>query len=143
MPVADDRQGLDGETWIIEGAHEDKYHAVHRWCPGQRPLLKIEKFLKAVSGISQYRPDPKVLKQRLEADQQVQAELNRQRSDAIRRSNAMARRLAVKRIIWGLTCPYCRKQSRLIRFMNKSPHAKSYFICPCGRSFRSEEYDSS
>jgi hypothetical protein len=40
----------------------------------------------------------------------------------------------------GLTCPACGRHSTEIRFVDKSPVAKSYFICSsCGRSFRPED----
>lgn len=40
----------------------------------------------------------------------------------------------------GLTCPGCGLHSSDIRFIDKSPAAKSYFICrACGRSFRPED----
>jgi hypothetical protein len=43
----------------------------------------------------------------------------------------------------GLTCPLCHQHSKEIRFIDRSPNAKSYFICKnCGRSFRPEDFAS-
>ena len=41
----------------------------------------------------------------------------------------------------GLTCPFCSNRSKEIRFIDRSPGGKSYFICKnCGRSFRPEDF---
>jgi hypothetical protein len=40
----------------------------------------------------------------------------------------------------GLTCPACGQHSKEMRYIDKSPDAKSHFICQlCGRSFRPED----
>jgi hypothetical protein len=33
LDTADDRLGLDGAQWLIEGRHGDNYHRVERWSP--------------------------------------------------------------------------------------------------------------
>jgi transcription elongation factor Elf1 len=54
--------------------------------------------------------------------------------------NRRCQELASSLKIEGLTCPTCNYHSKDIRFVDRSPEAKSYFICgACGRSFRPEE----
>ncbi len=43
----------------------------------------------------------------------------------------------------GLTCPFCNRYSKDIRFIDRGPEAASYFICKgCGRSFRPGDFQS-
>lgn len=41
----------------------------------------------------------------------------------------------------GLVCPHCRQRTTRIRFYDKAPGARSYFVCQlCARSFRLEDF---
>ena len=37
-PTEDDRRGLDGSEWIIEGSKNGNYHVVVRWTPSDGPV---------------------------------------------------------------------------------------------------------
>lgn len=40
----------------------------------------------------------------------------------------------------GLVCPRCRERTKKIRYYDKSPDSRSYFVCQlCARSFRAED----
>ncbi len=40
----------------------------------------------------------------------------------------------------GLTCPHCHEHTKRIRYHDKAPESKSYFVCQlCARSFRPED----
>lgn len=40
----------------------------------------------------------------------------------------------------GLVCPHCHEQTKKIRYYDKSPESRSYFVCQlCARSFRAED----
>jgi len=57
--------------------------------------------------------------------------------ELVRTHNDRCQELAQSLRATGLTCPACGQHSKEIRFIDKSPDAKSYFICRlCGRSFR-------
>jgi hypothetical protein len=41
----------------------------------------------------------------------------------------------------GLVCPHCRERTTKVRYYNKAPVARSYFVCQlCARSFRLEDF---
>ncbi|HVE79013.1 MAG TPA: hypothetical protein VNA89_09140 [Gemmatimonadaceae bacterium] len=33
LPAVSEREGLDGATWVLEGARAGRHHVVHRWSP--------------------------------------------------------------------------------------------------------------
>lgn len=69
-----------------------------------------------------------------------QAKLRNARIKLVRAHNGRCLDLAQDLSKGGLTCPNCRVRSSKIRFFDKSPLGKSYFICNvCGRSFRPED----
>jgi hypothetical protein len=40
----------------------------------------------------------------------------------------------------GLVCPHCHHKTKKIRYFDKSPQSRSYFVCQlCARSFRAED----
>jgi len=41
LPPQDDKIGLDGAQWIIEGAQGSKYHFVDRWSPKEGPVRTL------------------------------------------------------------------------------------------------------
>ena len=144
MPVREDRFGLDGAYWIIEGFQAGKYHVIHRWSPKQGPLVKFGEYLMAVSGVKDHPPipaNPKWLAA-MKAATLVREEKNRRRLEAIERANDLSRPLAVRLAKEGLTCPYCHKRSSEIRFVDGSRETQAYFICLlCGRSVRAEDLE--
>ena len=71
---------------------------------------------------------------------EAQAEVRYERTELLRKHNVQCHELAQLLRTAGLTCPGCGVHSSDIRFFDKSPPAKSYFICgTCGRSFRPED----
>jgi len=68
------------------------------------------------------------------------AALEEKSKELVRTHNDRCHELARSLRATGLTCPACGQHSKEIRFIDKSPDAKSYFICRlCGRSFRPED----
>ena len=68
------------------------------------------------------------------------ATLEEKSKELVRTHNDRCHELARSLRATGLTCPSCGQHSKQIRFVDKSPDAKSYFICRfCGRSFRPED----
>jgi len=68
------------------------------------------------------------------------ATLEEKSKELVRTHNDRCHELARSLQAAGLTCPACSRHSKEIRFIDKSPDAKSYFICRlCGRSFRPED----
>lgn len=41
MPTKDERIGLDGSEWIIEGVKDGTYHIVNRWTPEKGPIYDL------------------------------------------------------------------------------------------------------
>jgi hypothetical protein len=50
MPTEDQRRGLDGAEWILEGTRDRNYHIVTRWCAGETPFGKAAFTLISLSG---------------------------------------------------------------------------------------------
>jgi hypothetical protein len=46
----DDRIGLDGTTWVIEGARAGKYHMVERWSPKDGPIFELGNYIQKLAG---------------------------------------------------------------------------------------------
>ena len=44
-PPLDDRIGLDGEHWIVEGVRNGRYHLVDRWSPEKGVCLELGRHL--------------------------------------------------------------------------------------------------
>jgi hypothetical protein len=45
LPVRNERKGLDGSTWIIEGVKDGEYQVVNRWSPEEGAYLEAALFL--------------------------------------------------------------------------------------------------
>jgi hypothetical protein len=144
MPVSVDRDGLDGTTWLLEGVNGGTYHVVERWSPEERPLLDLGDYLTALSGIGGYPPkrsirDVWAAARRRAAWRRAHAESQRRYRRSVDRSNRLARRLAAAMAERGVTCPHCGTRSRDMRYVDKGPGARAYFICrSCGRSCHPE-----
>lgn len=144
MPAAIDHSGLDGTSWFLEGTHAGVYHLVYRWSPEEASLSAFGEFLTAASGTSEYRPIPRMRDRWLAAahgtlQNLAEALEKKEREKAVERSNERSSQLAAELAEDGLTCPHCGTRSREIRFFDKSPASRSYFICRlCGRSFHPE-----
>jgi transposase-like protein len=64
------------------------------------------------------------------------ATLEEESKELVRTHNDRCHGLAQSLRTTGLTCPVCGQHSKEMRFIDKSPDAKSHFICQlCGRSF--------
>jgi len=71
---------------------------------------------------------------------ELQATMKKDSEELKRTHNHRCDELARSLRTTGLTCPGCGQHSKDIRFIDKSPDTKSYFICKaCGRSFRPED----
>jgi hypothetical protein len=71
---------------------------------------------------------------------ELQAKMKKDSGQLMRTHNDRCDELERSLRTTGLTCPGCGQHSKDIRFIDKSPDAKSYFICrACGRSFRPED----
>jgi hypothetical protein len=72
------------------------------------------------------------------ADEQMR--LDNAKTELIKSRNMQCQEIAQSLSKVGLKCPNCGVVSSDIRFVDKSPAGKSYFICQaCGRSFRPED----
>lgn len=45
LPAGDERVGLDGATWTIEGVKDGKYQVVERWSPEEGPYREAALFM--------------------------------------------------------------------------------------------------
>src|SRR5262245_28658085 len=51
LPVRDERRGIDGATFIIEGVKDGKYQVVQRWSPEQGAYLDAAAFLLELANL--------------------------------------------------------------------------------------------
>ncbi len=52
LPMTDERIGLDGSEWLIEGVKNGKYHFIYRWSPKEGAAFEIGKsFMEASESI--------------------------------------------------------------------------------------------
>jgi len=49
LPARDERFGLDGTTWIIEGVKDGKYQVEKRWSPEEGAYLEAALFLRGLA----------------------------------------------------------------------------------------------
>lgn len=78
-----------------------------------------------------------ILMQRIIIRDQEQSE---RRLRAIATHNQLCEGMRKQLVSAGLTCPHCLKHSTKIRYYDKAPDGKSYFVCQsCARSFWSED----
>jgi hypothetical protein len=129
------RMCLDGVTWILEAVQSRQYRLIYRSNPNERPLTEFADYVKKLARVHDFERDPghpaDVAKREEEDRLAAAAE-----AAAIRSWNIRIRPMLVRLAYEGLTCPHCGTQTRTVRFVDKSPDAKSYFICrSCGRSF--------
>lgn len=77
------------------------------------------------------------VRERLARESEERREKSRQEAIATHaESNALAAGWAERLQAEGLTCPSCQRHTRNIRYYDKGPDQRSYFICQeCGRSF--------
>lgn len=140
--------GLDGTTYqllIERGFNKAQFTW---WCEPPAEWKALGELLKilleradAASMIeAQQSNDRKQLIRQLQEELvEAQARLRYESTELLRKHNVRCHELAQLLRTAGLTCPGCSVLSSDIRFIDKSPAAKSYFICKaCGRSFRPE-----
>jgi hypothetical protein len=107
---------------------------------GPRSLVDFGNYLTALLGDAAPRTDWAGLEQQHQKNAETRVEQERVRAEALNQSNELSRRLAIELAGGGLTCPHCRRRTREMRFVDKSPAAASYFVCGlCGRSFAGSE----
>lgn len=149
MPVIDSRPALvDGSNWTLEGVDAGEYHLVSRSLPQEWPLLELGNYLSIVSGAAGYQCGPEARRRQFEAFRIVEAAVKSVRPEpfspeGLARLNKISAKLAVRIADQGLRCPHYRTSTRRIRFIDKSPQGKSYFICKiCFRSFGPEQLET-
>ncbi|MCE7872493.1 hypothetical protein DYH09_19230 [bacterium CPR1] len=77
------------------------------------------------------------LRERLDREAEERREKSRQQAIAAQaESNALTARWAEQLKTGGLTCPFCQRHTRNVRYCDRRPDQRSYFICQeCGCSF--------
>jgi hypothetical protein len=141
--------GLDGTTYelLIERGFSKVQFTW--WCDpplGWKALGEVaNKILSRTDSISaleslQTNERKQSIKQLREKLDELHAKRKKEKEELIRMHNRRCQELASSLEIQGLTCPRCNYHSKDIRFVDRSPGTKSYFICSaCGRSFRPED----
>ena len=88
-------------------------------------------------GALQSKTRRQLIEQLAEELGELQAKVKKDSEELMRMHNHRCDELARSLRTTGLGCPGCGQHSKDIRFIDKGPDAKSYFICKaCGRSFR-------
>jgi hypothetical protein len=144
--VAQSKSGLDGTSYelVIERGSQKVQFA---WWSEPPEVWKsvgdLSKRLlaraNAASMIEALQSDTRkrLIKQLDERLTEEQAERDKEEAESLTRHNDQCHELERSLKATGLTCPFCRQLSQEIRFIDRGPNAKSYFICRnCGRSFR-------
>ncbi|HTF24484.1 MAG TPA: hypothetical protein VK937_11295 [Candidatus Limnocylindria bacterium] len=141
--------GLDGTTYELLIERGSNMVQFTWWCGPPR----VWKALGELSTRLLNRANASSMTKSLQSDtrkqliKQLQGKLAEHRAtleekskELLRTHNDRCHELARSLRATGLTCPACGQHSKEIRFIDKSPDAKSYFICRlCGRSFRPED----
>jgi len=141
--------GLDGTFYELHIERGFSKVQFTWWCKPPRvwnPLGEAAKTLlnraDAASMIEalQSKTRKQLIEQLEEELGELQAKAKKNSEELMRTHNCRCDELARSSRTTGLTCPGCGQHSKDIRFIDKSPDAKSYFICKaCGRSFRPED----
>lgn len=141
--------GLDGTTYellIERGFSEVRFTW---WCDPPRVWKALGEVAKTLLNradaasmvdVLQSKTRKQLIRQLAEELGELQADMKKESEKLMKMHNRRCHELAKTLSATGLTCPGCGWHSNDIRFMDKSPDAKSYFICgACGRSFRPED----
>ncbi|MGB2634310.1 MAG: hypothetical protein WAM58_10275 [Candidatus Acidiferrum sp.] len=141
--------GLDGTTYelLIERGFSKVQFTW--WCEPPavwKVLGEVSKRLLSVadatSTLETLQPDSRkqVIKQLREELDKLRARREEENEELMKVHNLRCYELSRSLRAVGLTCPGCGRHSKENRFVDKSPDAKSYFICSaCGRSIRPED----
>jgi hypothetical protein len=108
---------------------------------GHRSLVDFGKYLETLWGAAAHQTDWWLLEANARYFREALAESERLRSEAVAHSNEVASSW-VRRVAIGasLQCPHCDRWTHELRFVDRSPHEKSFFVCQhCGRSFAGSE----
>ena len=144
-------QGLDGESWILEGRRDQEYREVYRWSPDVKDDLGFMKLCNYMLEIAPQivipPPTPQEIaewERRRVAEDQARGEQDELREARRARSNEIAQRLQAQlKAGRPLTCPHCRQSTSAMRFVDKRPDSESYFVCDrCKRSSVGLEIES-
>jgi hypothetical protein len=141
--------GLDGTTYelLIERGFSKVQFTW--WC--EPPLgwealgevaRKILSRTDAISALESLKTNNRKqsIKQLREEFDELHAKRKKENEELIRAHNRRCQELASSLKTKGLSCPACNYHSKDFRFVDRSPEAKSYFICSaCGRSFRPDD----
>jgi hypothetical protein len=150
LPVVPETiEGLDGTTYellIERGFNKVQFTW---WCEPPRVWKALAKVAKALLNRAdaasmvdalQSKTRKELVRQLAEELGELRAEMKKESEETMRTHNRRCHELAKTLSATGLTCPGCGWHSKDLRFIDKSPDAKSYFICgACGRSFRPED----
>ncbi len=142
-------EGLDGTTYELLIERGSSNVQFSWWCEPPRvweALGKVAKTLlnradaASMVDVLQSNTRKQLIRQLAEELGELQADMKKESEELMRTHNRRCHELAKTLSATGLTCPGCGRHSNDIRFIDKSPDAKSYFICgACGRSLRPEE----
>jgi len=141
--------GLDGTTYelvIKRGFNKIQFRWWGEPPAAWRALRELSNTLLGVADAASMIEEAQQSDKRKRIIQQLQEELDDRRAklrdatiELVRAHNSRCLDLQALSE-GGLMCPNCRVRSSQIRFVDKSPLGKSYFICNgCGRSFRPED----
>jgi hypothetical protein len=142
-------EGLDGTTYELLIERGSSKVQFSWWCEPPR----VWKALGKVAMTLLNRADAATMADALQSETrkqlirqlavklgELQADMKKESEELMRTHNRRCHELAKTLSAIGLTCPGCGRHSNDVRFIDKSPDAKSYFICgSCGRSFRAED----
>jgi hypothetical protein len=144
--VPESLEGLDGTTYRLLIERGSNIVQFTWWCEpptGWEALGELAKTILKIADVasmteSQQSNQRKQLIQQLQsALEDQQARLQSESEKLVLAHNRRCHELAQSLSNLGLECPNCGVHSSDFRFVDKSPLAKSYFICKaCGRSFR-------
>ena len=138
--------GLDGTIYELHIERGFSKAQFTWWCEPPRVWNALGEAAKtllnradaaSMIGALQSKTRKQLIEQLEEELRELQARMKRDAEELMRTHNHRCDELARALRTTGLTCPGCGQNSKDIRFIDKSPDAKSYFICKaCGRSFR-------
>ena len=143
-------QGLDGTTYRLLIERGSNIVQFTWWCEppaGWQALGELAKTLLKIADVASMT-EAQQSNHRKRLIQQLQSALDDQRTrlqseseELVLTHNRRCHELAQSLSNLGLECPNCGVHSSDFRFIDKSPIAKSYFVCKaCGRSFRPDDF---
>jgi hypothetical protein len=141
--------GLDGTTYellIERGFNKVQFTWWSKPPAGWRAIGELSKILRETADaasmieVQQSKSRKRLIRELTDEMDEARTRLKNESAELLRRHNIRCNEIAQSLRAAGVNCPNCSERSSDIRFVDKSPAAKSYFICrACGRSFRPED----